>query len=134
MCVRSDVRPELADPVGDGSERRAVDLERVVPEVEALELGAERCSGSFRLAVPDLLHALHRLPGLLPELAGLSPLAVGEREHARFPAGRCRNRDRASRPPDEVGGVRADDEQPAASHHSAPPGLASCRDRPTIIS
>ena len=60
----------------------AVDLERIVAEVEALELGAERGRRALRLAVADLLHALDRLARLLPELARLAPLAVGEREHA----------------------------------------------------
>ena len=78
-----DVGRERADPVGDLDERVPVDLERVVAEVEALELRAERRRRPPGLAVADLLHPLDRLAGLLPELAGLSALAVREREDAR---------------------------------------------------
>ena len=46
-----NVRRERADPVGDGDEGFAVDLERVVAEVEALELGPERGGGPLGLAV-----------------------------------------------------------------------------------
>ena len=60
--------------------------ERIVAEVEALELGAERRRRALRFAVADLLHALDRLARLLPELPRLAPLAVGEREHARLAA------------------------------------------------
>ena len=83
----------------------------------------------LRLAVADLLHALDGLVRLLPELAGFTPLAVGEREHARRSFVRRRDRDRAARAPDEVGGVGADHQELA--RHAAP---ASRRDCPTIIS
>ena len=124
-----DVGSERADPVGDRDERVAVDLEGIVPEIEALELGAERGRRPLRLPVADLLHALDGLSLLLPELAGLAPLAVGQREHARGAAVRRRDGDRAARAPDEVGGVSADHEELA--RHAAP---ASRRDCPTIIS
>ena len=79
----NDVRSERANAVGDRHECLAADLERVVPEVEALELGAERGRGALGLSMADLLHALDGLPVLLPELAGLAALPVGEREHVR---------------------------------------------------
>ena len=101
----------LPDPVGDRDERLAVDLERVVAEIEALEGRAERGRGPLRLAMADLLHALHRLPGLLPELARLALLTVREREHLRSTPAGGRYRNRAARTPHEVGAVRADHEQ-----------------------
>ena len=122
------VRRGLADPVGDRDERVLVDLERVVAEIEALEGRAERGRRPLRLAVADLLHALDRLPRLLPELARLALLAVREREHVRRAAGRGRDRDRAAGAPDEVGAVRADHEQ---RPHASP---ASRREWATIIS
>ena len=111
-------------------ERVASDLEGVVPEIEALELGAERGRRPLRLSMADLLHALDGLSLLLPELAGLTALAVGEREDARRVPIRCRDRDRAARAPDEVGGVSADHEE--LSCHAAAP--ASRLDCPTISS
>ena len=123
------VRSEVADPRGERGETGPVDLERVVAEVEALERRAERRRGALRLARADLLDALDRHPRLLPELARLALLAVGECEHARRAPGRGRDRDRAARPPDEVGRVRPDDEHAPA--HESP---ASRRDCPTTIS
>ncbi len=64
-------------------QRVAVDLERIIAQVEALERRAEGGGGALGLAVADLLHTLDRLPLLLPQLAGLTALAVGERDHAR---------------------------------------------------
>ena len=58
----------------------------------------------------DLLDALLGLAGLLPELARLPALAVGEGDDVRRAAGLDDRRDRARGAPDEVGGVRADDE------------------------
>ena len=74
---------ELADAIGDRDECFGVDLERVVAEVEALELGTDGRRSPLGLAVADLLHALDRLPRFLPQLAGLPPLAVREGEDAR---------------------------------------------------
>src|SRR5581483_4416439 len=102
--------------------------ERVVAEVEALERRAQRGRRPLRLARAHLLDPLDGHPRLLPELAGLALLAVGEGEYLRCAAGGARDGDRASRPPDEVRGVRPDDEQP---RHPAP---ASRRDCPTISS
>ena len=51
-------------------------------------------------------------PVLLPQLAGLALLAVGERDHARRAAGRGGHRERAARAPHEVGRVGADDQHP----------------------
>ena len=115
---------ELANSVGDRDERVPVDLERIVAEIQALELCAERGRRSLRLAVPDLLHALDGLSLLLPELAGLAALAIGEREHACRSASRGRDRDRAARAPDEVRRVRADHEE--LSRHDAPASRLDC--------
>ena len=60
------------------------------------------------------LHVLDRLALLLPQLARLAALAVGQRDHLRVAAGAGADRDRAAGAPDEVGRVRADDEQPPA--------------------
>src|SRR5581483_3327054 len=100
----------------------------VVAEVEAVELGAERGGCPRRLAGAHLLDPLDRHPRLLPELAGLALLAIGQREHLRRPTRGGRDRDRAAGPPDEVGRVRSDDEQ---LRHAAP---ARRRDCPTISS
>ncbi len=105
---------ELADPVGDQTEAVAVDLERVVAEVEAVERRAERGRGALGLAVADLLDVLDRLVLLLPQLAGLAALAVGERDHGGLPAAEGRDRDRPAGAPHEVGRVRADHHHPAA--------------------
>ena len=110
-CVRISVRLELADQIGQPLDRGGVHDERVVAEVEAAEVRAERGGGRHRLAVADLLDALLGLAGLLPELARLAALAVGERDDVRRPAALDHRRDRARGAPDEVGGVRADDEQ-----------------------
>ena len=63
-------------------------VERVVAEVEGDEVGAEGRRGALRLPVADLLHALLGLARLLPELARLAALAVGERDDAGGPAAR----------------------------------------------
>ena len=110
--VREDqLRLELADQIGQPLDRGGVHDERVVAEIEAAEVRAERGSGRLGLAVADLLDALLRLAGLLPELARLSALAVGEGDDVRRPAALDDRRDRAGGAPDEVGGVRADDEE-----------------------
>jgi hypothetical protein len=116
---------EGADRVGDREQRVSVDLQRVVAEVQAAERGAEMAGRSLRLLVTDLLDVLDRLALLLPQLAGLAALAVGQRDHLRLAAGRDRLRDRAARTPDEVGGVRAD-------HLHAPrhPPASACSRRP----
>ena len=114
--VRDDrVRRKLPNTVGNGDEALAVDLERIVAEVEAVELGADGGGRALGLSVPDLLHPLHGLVRLLPELTRLASLAVREREHARCPALRRRDGDGASGAPHEVGAVCADDEE-ASTH------------------
>ena len=71
---------EFPDPFGDRDQRVPVDLERVVAEVEALELRAQRRRRALALAVADLLDPLDRLRVggilVLPQLAGLAALAV----------------------------------------------------------
>ena len=124
-----DVRRELTDAVGDRDECFTVDLQGVVAEVEALELGAERRRRALGFRVPDLLHAVDRLARLLPEFPRLAPLPVGQRKHAGLATPGGRDGDRASRPPDEVGRVRPDHQE--LSTHEAP---ARRRDCPTIIS
>ncbi len=116
------------DPVAERDQRLGPDLEGVVAEIEAFEGRAERGRRALRLAVTDLLHALDRLPGLLPELARLALLAVGESEHERLAAGRGRDGDRTAGAPDEVGAVRSYDEK---LPHASP---ASRREWTTIIS
>ena len=112
--VREDqLRLELADQVGQPLDGGGVHDERVVAEVEAAEVGAERGRGRLRLPVADLLDALLGLTRLLPQLARLAALAVGERDDVRRAAALDDRRDRAGGAPDEVGGVRADDEQPS---------------------
>ena len=77
----------------------------------------------------DIAVASVRVSYQILTLLGLAALAVGEREHPGLAAVRGCDCDRARRAPDEVGGVRADDEQSPA--HGAP---ASRRDWPTISS
>ena len=104
---------ELADLVRDQLEAVAVDVQRVVAEVEALEAGAERGGGSFGLAVPDPLDVLDRLPLLLPQLAGLAAFPVGEGDDSRFATVLRGHGARPAGPPHEVGRVRPD-------HHHLP--------------
>jgi hypothetical protein len=103
------VGSELADDVGDLHERVGVDLQRVVAEIQAAEARAERGRGGLGLGVADLLDVLDRLALLLPQLARLAALAVGQRDHLGGAAVRDSDRDRAPGTPDEVGRVGADD-------------------------
>ena len=119
------VGSELADRVHDLREPLRADLERVVAEVERLELGAERGGGLLGLGMADLLDVLDRLVGLLPQLARLAALAVGERDHLGGPAVAGGDRDRAAGAPHEVGGVRTD-HQHAPRHRPA----SACCQRP----
>ena len=57
---------ELADLIRDLGQPIAIDLERIVAEVQTHELGADGARGPLGLAVPDLLDALDRLALLLP--------------------------------------------------------------------
>ena len=77
------LRLELPDQVRQPFDGGRVHDEWVVTEVEAPEVRAEGRCGGLRLAVTDLFHALLRLPVLLPQLARLAPLAVGECDHVR---------------------------------------------------
>ena len=127
--VRDDhVGLELADRLDDDLEPLAVDVERVVAEVERPELGAQRPRRLLGLGVTNLLHVLDRLALDLPQLARLAALAVGQREHLRDAAGAGRDGNGAARPPDEVRRVRADHQHAPA--HAAP---ASSRELPTVI-
>src|SRR5256886_6438490 len=90
------------------------------PEIYSLPLPAplpfcDRAAGrrrsNLRLTTADLLHPRLGLVRLLPELARLAALAVGERDHVRPSSPLDERRDRARGAPDEVGRVRADDEQ-----------------------
>ena len=118
-CVREDqLRLELADQLGELLDGGGIHDERIVAEVEAEEIGAQGGGRRQRLALADRLDALLGLLGLLPQLARLPALAVGERDDVRRAAVLDDARDRARRPPDEVGGVRADDEH-ALSHRPA---------------
>ena len=124
-----DLRLELADQVGEPLDRGGVHHERIVAEIEGAEAGPERGCRGLRLRVADLLDALLGLPGLLPELARLAALAVRERDDVRRPPVRDDRRDRTGGAPDEVGGVRADDEEAPrhrrASACSRPPSYGS---------
>ena len=113
------LRLELPDQVRQPLDGGRIHDERVVTEVEAPEVRAECRCGGLRLAVTDLLHSLLRLPLLLPQLARLAPLAVGERDHVRRAATLDKGGDRAGSPPDEVGGMRAHDES-GPRHRRAP--------------
>ncbi len=115
------VGAELADHLGDLLERRRVDLQRVVTEIEAVEVGAQRLGGPLGLAVADALDVLDRLIGLLPQLARLAALAVGEGDHPPGTAGGGADRERAAGAPHEVGGVRADDQHPPGAHSGCAP-------------
>ena len=125
-----DVRSERADAIGDRGESFAVDLERVVAEIEALELGAERGRRALRLRRAGSPSRARR-SGPAPSRARRTRPARRRRARARAPRRRPAvvDGDHASRPPDEVGGVRPDHEERA--RHAAP---ASRRDCPTIIS
>ena len=66
------------------------------------------------LGVADALDVLDRLALLLPQLARLAALAVGQRDDLGGAAVLDGLGDRAAGAPDEVGRVRADDLHPAA--------------------
>ncbi len=111
---------ELADRVGDPVERFGVDLQRVVAEVEAAEARAERPPPAASASlVADLLDVLDRLVLLLPQLAGLAALAVGQRDHLGRATRLDGLRDGAAGAPDEVGRMRADDLDAAQSDRPA---------------
>src|SRR5579875_4083837 len=103
---------ELADLVGDPLKCRPIDLERIVAQVQAAEVRAQVRDGPLGLLVAHALDVIDRLSRLLPQLAGLAALAVGESEHARPAAGTGGHGDRTAGAPDEVGGVRSDHHQP----------------------
>src|SRR5262249_49463522 len=110
----------VGDDVRDREQPVLVDLERVVAEVEAAERRPEVSGGALGLLVPDPLHVVYGLVWLLPELAALPALAVGERDHLGGAAGARAQGDRAAGPPDEVGRMRADDEQLPAHERCSP--------------
>ena len=86
VCVISTSGANSRIPSAIARSASRVDLERIVAEVEAVELGAERGRRrALGLAVADLLDLLDRLALLLPQLAGLAALAVGERDHLAAP-------------------------------------------------
>ena len=66
MCVRTTSGANARIRSAIETSDVAVDLEGIVPEIETLELGAERGRRPLCLSVPDLLHALDGLPLLLP--------------------------------------------------------------------
>ena len=105
------LRLELADQIGQPLDGGGIHDERVVAEIEAAEVRAQSGRGRLRLRVADLLHPLLGLPRVLPQLARLPALAVGEGDHVCRAAALDDRRDRARGAPDEVGGVRADDEE-----------------------
>ena len=109
--VRITLRLELADQVGQPLDGGRVHARAGSRRGRGAEVGAERGCGGLRLAVTDLLDALLGLPVLLPELARLAALAVRERDDVRRAAALDDRRDRAGGAPDEVGGMRADDEE-----------------------
>ncbi|HJS96732.1 MAG TPA: PIG-L family deacetylase, partial [Solirubrobacteraceae bacterium] len=89
---------------------------------------AERAAGALGLAVADLLDVLDRLGvggvRVLPELAGLALLPVGERDHPPSSAGRGRDRQRSAGAPHEIGGVGADHQHSGwvgPIHHGSAP-------------
>jgi hypothetical protein len=65
---------EGADRLGYCEQRLAVDLQRVVAEVEAAKRGAQMGSRGLRLGMAQALDVVDRLPLLLPELAGLAAI------------------------------------------------------------
>ena len=109
--MRIDLRLELADQVGEPFDGAGVHHERVVASIEGAEVGAERGGRGLRLTVTDLLDARLGLPGLLPELPRLAALAVRQRHDVRGASGLDDRGDRPGGPPDEVGGMGADDEE-----------------------
>ena len=113
------LRLERSNQVRQPFDGGRVHDERVVTEVEAPEVRAEGRCGGLRLAVTDLLHTLLGLPVLLPQLARLAPLAVGECDHVRRATTLDDRGDRAGSAPDEVGGMRAHDEN-GPRHRRAP--------------
>src|SRR5262249_845642 len=125
-----DVGRELADDVHDLRELIRADLERIVAEIERDEVGAEGPSRLLRLLVADPLYPLDRLAAGFPELPGFTSLTVREGDHTGDTAATYRHRDRPSRTPDEVRGMRAHDEQPTA-HPTVTP--ARVRELTTVI-
>ena len=107
---------ELADRVDEPVERLAVDLERVVAEVEAAEARAERGRRRLGLGVADAA-SRSRPSGPPPSTARRT-----RRARRRTARSRCAvppfcggHGERAAGAPDEVGRVGADREQPCGS-------------------
>src|SRR5262249_22778914 len=90
---------------------------RIIAEVQALELRAERAGCSLGLAVADLLDVLDGLwvGGILilPQLAGLAALSVGQGDHLCIAAIARGDRDSAAGTPHEVRRVGPDHEHPS---------------------
>src|SRR4051794_27032972 len=77
---------ELADDLGDLEQPLADDLERIVTEVETAEAGTQVRRRALGLTMANALDVAERLALLLPQLARLAPLAVGERDDLRLAA------------------------------------------------
>jgi hypothetical protein len=99
--------PVEVDEARDGLARLD---ERVVAEVEELDLGTESGCRGLGLVAADGLDLIER-PALEPLARGFAALAVGQAGHHGAVAAEGRGGDRAARSPDEVPGVGADDEE-----------------------
>ena len=107
----------LADRIDEPEPRLAVHLERIVAEIEELDVGhAERLRGFFRFLAPACLHFLKRHAGVLPELGALAALAIGEADDRDGVAPLGVKRDRAGAAPDEIGAVGAYDQGCLCGH------------------
>jgi hypothetical protein len=120
VCVSTVARREPDHEVRQSPLHGGWRLERVVAEVVGNERRAHGLSGRARLGIADLLDPLDGLAFLAPQLAGLTTLAIRERDHRRAPTG-CRVLgDHAAGTPHEIRGGCADHEQrpsPDASRH-----------------
>ncbi len=103
--------PVEVDQLHDGLARFD---ERVVPEVEELDLGAQSGCRGLGLFAADGLDLVEPL-ALHPLAGGLAPLAVGQAGDHGTVAPHRRGRDRAPGPPHEIARMGADHQQCALS-------------------
>ena len=101
----------LADHIHHPVLRLTPQIQRIIPHVkEADVLHPQRGGGIFGLLPARGLDPLQRHAFLLPQLGALAALAIGQAHNRDLIPLLLMQRDRAPRPPDKIGGMRADDQ------------------------
>jgi len=106
-----ELRLQLPIERHEAIEMRLVDAERIVADVEEHGLAAEDVSGALGFLLAGGLHLLQRGARLPPELRRFAALSIGEADHHDAIAALGVERDGAAGAPDEIRGMRADDQR-----------------------